>query len=213
MSSGDQRWLEPLWLASGNPQCSVILSFQVLGFISSEQTRQKSNPETQITGKQGSWPVWDSHGSPGTYKGFLCAVWIQFLGQLPFSRDISKGQQEAGHELCWPAEAPSSPSIPQERGWKPGWAAWWNVSRRNARKSPRAHDRSTELDFSHLHRNCQQSLQRDTVHLGKSRRGCWAWSSGKRQAVERAAGRLCPRQAQGRFVCHFPRSETPADPA
>lgn len=98
MSSGDQRWLEPLWLASGNPQCSVILSFQVLGFISSEQTRQKSNPETQITGKQGSWPVWDSHGSPGTYKGFLCAVWIQFLGQLPFSRDISKGQQEAGHE-------------------------------------------------------------------------------------------------------------------
>lgn len=99
MSSGDQRWLEPLWLASGNPQCSVILSFQVLGFISSEQTRQKSNPETQITGKQGSWPVWDSHGSPGTYKGFLCAVWIQFLGQLPFSRDISKGQQEASHEL------------------------------------------------------------------------------------------------------------------
>lgn len=138
MSSGDQRWLEPLWLASGNPRCSVILSFQVLGFISSEQTRQKSNPETQITGKQGSWPVWDSHGSPGTCKGFLCAVWIQFLGQLPFSRDISKGQQEAGHELCWPAEAPSSPSIPQERGWKPGWAAWWNVSRRNARKSPRA---------------------------------------------------------------------------
>lgn len=26
-------------------------------------------------------------------------MWIQFLGQLPFSRDISKGQQEASHEL------------------------------------------------------------------------------------------------------------------
>lgn len=96
MSSGDQRWLEPLWLASGNPQCSV--EFPGPRLYQLRANKAKSNPETQITGKQGSWPVWDSHGSPGTYKGFLCAVWIQFLGQLPFSRDISKGQQEAGHE-------------------------------------------------------------------------------------------------------------------
>lgn len=97
MSSGDQRWLEPLWLASGNPQCSV--EFPGPRLYQLRANKAKSNPETQITGKQGSWPVWDSHGSPGTCKGFLCAVWIQFLGQLPFSRDISKGQQEAGHEL------------------------------------------------------------------------------------------------------------------
>lgn len=96
MSSGDQRWLEPLWLASGNPQCSV--EFPGPRLYQLRANKAKSNPETQITGKQGSWPVWDSHGSPGTCKGFLCAVWIQFLGQLPFSRDISKGQQEAGHE-------------------------------------------------------------------------------------------------------------------
>lgn len=67
--------------------------------LRAKETRQKSNPKTQITGKQGNWLVWDSHASPGTCKGFLCAVWIQFLGQLPFSRDISKGQQEASHEL------------------------------------------------------------------------------------------------------------------
>lgn len=96
MSSGDQRWLEPLWLASGNPQCSV--EFPGPRLYQLRANKAKSNPETQITGKQGSWSVWDSHGSPGTCKGFLCAVWIQFLGQLPFSRDISKGQQEAGHE-------------------------------------------------------------------------------------------------------------------
>lgn len=96
MSSGDQRWLEPLWLASGNPQCSV--EFPGPRLYQLRANKAKSNPETQITGKQGSWPVWDSHGSPGTCKGFLCAVWIQFLGQLPFSRVISKGQQEASHE-------------------------------------------------------------------------------------------------------------------
>lgn len=89
--------LEPLWLASGNPQCSV--EFPGPRLYQLRANKAKSNPETQITGKQGSWPVWDSHASPGTCKGFLCAVWIQFLGQLPFSRDISKGQQEAGHEL------------------------------------------------------------------------------------------------------------------
>lgn len=198
MSSGDQRWLEPLWLASGNPQCSV--EFPGPRLYQLRANKAKSNPETQITGKQGSWPVWDSHGSPGTCKGFLCAVWIQFLGQLPFSRVISKGQQEAGHELMLARRGTlQSQHTPGER-----LEAWLGsmveCQQKECKEVTKGHDRSTELDFSHLHRNCRQSLQRDTVHLGRSRRGCWAWSSGKRQAVERAAGRLCPRQAKERCV-------------
>lgn len=95
-----QRWLEPLWLASESTvQCNSELPGPRLYQLRAEETRQKSNPESQITGKQGNWKIWDSHPSPGTCKGFLCAVWIQFLGQLPLSRDISKGQQEANHEL------------------------------------------------------------------------------------------------------------------
>lgn len=214
-----QRWLEPLWLASESTvQCNSELPGPRLYQLRAEETRQKSNPESQITGKQGNWKIWDSHPSPGTCKGFLCAVWIQFLGQLPLSRDISKGQQEANHELSVGLQRhPPVPAYPRGEGGslagqRGGMSAEGMQDKVTKGPRPKA---STELALISVtyHWNCQQSLQRDTVHLGRSRRGCWAWSSGKRQAVERVeSGSAHTRFREGLQVT-FPWSETPADPA
>lgn len=98
MSFGE-RWLEPLWLASGNPtvQCNSELPRPRLYQLRAQETRQNLTLKPRSQENKGTGWYGTANPAQGHVRAFpMCSMEPVPRRATIQHRDISKGQQERG---------------------------------------------------------------------------------------------------------------------